>query len=731
MAFNPSILSAATNVVSADTGSINEFVNSNNDSYLVHLLEFNDDIHDIDTSRKINFYKNLNDSIIAESCGKDLAIYNEGIVSNIVAKLVEIITRIIRFIGDVAKKIFGISGNNRAKYDSGVKETKSAIRDHNSNANANKNLWQNDPTSKKVINVYHFPDVEKIDSQQFRACLNNIISELERVCSNNYQSGKASEKSEQMAFKVLGKLVSKYVEHRNGSYDISSIKDEKSFMDYVRSELCYTEQVEMDLNGFMKEIDILDAKIHSAAPFQKKIKEFEQDLNRAKNIVKNAVFNTKEQEQHANALVAQIQSVVRAYTSMLVTINKYEAAAVKYYIAIGDKYIVGKTVTESGFIHGEKFDSDTLFDNEDYRDFNRTEWIDLNITTECYEIKFEMVECAKRIAIQEALIFADNQYNKFGRIMAMREAEETKTGANVKAILERIKKFLETFIQNIRNRYSKNAKILRRNMKFVEKPITIRDIKSSGDILAGMYRIQQKLNILPFNYSTMKDDLKDKETFFKNKILPNLRNTSQYTKRDVKWTDGMSIADYCRAYYGASMSEEKYPKCAFTGKDIEANKSNIVRFLQTENIFSAKSDLQTLENESKKVYSKMQTNTPAASNDQKPEGNAEQKPAEGSTNESYYSELYGMWFTEAEIEMGEKPEGQQQSNSSANSEEATAFRIYMEVYKDVILAKMTASEFIVSELMQIMMAHINSHMSPEQKKAEADIQSKENPKTSK
>lgn len=725
MAFNSSILSA-TNTTS--TSSINEFVNSNNDSYAVRLLEFNDNVHDIEIFNKINFYRTLNDSIVAESCGKDLAVYNEGIISNIVAKLVEIITKIITFIGDVARKIFGISNNNRTRYENCTKETRSAAR-NNTPTEENKNLWLHNPTSKKIINVYHYPDIEKIDGQQFRACLNNIVSELERVCSNNYESGKASEKSEQMAFKVLGRLVSKYVEHRNGSYDVSSIKDEKSFMEYVRSELCYTEQVEMDLNDFMKEMDTLEKRIHSAAPFQKKIREFEQDLNRAKKIVRNAVFNTKEQEQHANALVAQIQSVVRAYTSMIVTIDKYEVAAGNYYISIADKYIIGKTVTESGFIHGEKFDSDTLFDNEDYRDFNRTEWIDLNITAECYEIKFEVVECAKRIAIQEALILADDQYNKFGRLMAMREAEEAKAGANIKAILERIRKFLETFIQNIKNRYSKNAKILRRNMKFVEQPITIRDIRSSGDILAGMYRIQQKLTILPFNYSTMKDDLKDKETFFKNKILPNLRNTSQYNKRDVKWTDGMSIADYCKAYYGASMPEDKYPKCQFSGKDIEANKNNIVRFLQTENIFSAKSDLQTLENESKKVYSKIQTSTPAASNDQKPEGNVDQKPAESSTNESYYSELYGMWFTEAEIEMGEKPEGQQQSNSSANSEEATAFRIYMEVYKDVILAKMTASEFIVSELMQIMMAHINSHMSPDQKKTEATAQAKENPQT--
>jgi hypothetical protein len=743
MGFSPYILS--TKSTNTDmTNSINEFVNTANDSYLYDLLEYNDILHDIDTSSKINYYRNLNNAILAESAGTEIAIYNEGIISSIVSKLVRIINAIIDFIKKVASNIFGIGSANKVNKEKLKNEANRFKNDSEFNfkfnsryrpPNNNNNTTRTDTTNHAVdinktykFKIFHYPDIKSIDTQQYRACLNNINSELERVCSDNYSGGTASEKSKEMAFKTLGKLVNKYIDHKPNSGNSYNILDEKSFSAFVNSELCYIEEKEVNLKELLDIMtDIANKADSSPSDYSKRISEFEQDLKRAKKIVEQCNFTSKEQEKHANDLILQINSIVQAYSNMIMTISKYKSKELEYTLSVLYKIRDGN-INEAGFIHGEQFDSDTLFDNEDYRDFNRTEWLDLNITTECYELKFEMVECAKRIALQEALILSDDdQYNKFDRLIAMREAEEAKTKANVNGIIQSIKKWLETFIQNIKNRYSKNAKILRRNMQFVEKPITIKEIRSSGDIIAGMYRIQQRLNIIPFNYDTMKDDLKDKETFFKNKILPNLKNTSQYHKRNVKWTDGMSIADYCKAYYGASMPEDKYPKCEFSTSDVEANKNNIVRFLQTENIFSAKNDLQTLENESKKVYSKTQTNTPATSNDQKAENNtAEQKSTEKPTNESYYSELYGMWFTEAEIEMGEKPEGQQQNNST-NSEEATAFRIYMETYKDVILAKMTASEFIVSELMQIMMAHIYSHMTPEQKKTETAAQGKENP----
>lgn len=721
MAFNSSILASSNYGNNVETSMESIVSNINNESTFINILEMNDKIHDIETSSKIDYYRALHNQIAVSESGGSLVNINEGIVKTIFNKLSEILQTLINFVKDVVRKIINSVTSEKAEYKRNIKVGKNHFP---------KNSWYY-TNEKKMIKKLYYPSANYINDINIDAVLAVYIAALTFISKG--MLNKLDDAREETTFKNLAKRLAKYPLFKSYGSGINEndVKDPASFNEFLKNRLFYTELEEMTCTEWYKYYMDLDNNSNSESIYSKKATEVERYLSIAKNILKSCESTaTEEHYNAAKKVVASIERVVTSFVNMINMSAKYEKTNIAYNNNIFKSHIMCKnkeSIGEAGFIHGEQFDSDTLFDNEDYRDFNRTEWLDLNITTECYELKFEMVECAKRIALQEALILSDDQYNKFDRLMTMREAEEAKTKANVNGIIQSIKKWLETFIQNIKNRYSKNAKILRRNMQFVEKPITIKEIRSSGDIIAGMYRIQQRLNIIPFNYDTMNDDLKDKETFFKNKILPNLKNTSQYNKRNVKWTDGMSIADYCKAYYGASMPEDKYPKCEFSTSDVEANKNNIVRFLQTENIFSAKNDLQTLENESKKVYSNTQTNTPATSNDQKAENNtAEQKSTEKPTNESYYSELYGMWFTEAEIEMGEKPEGQQQNNST-NSEEATAFRIYMETYKDVILAKMTASEFIVSELMQIMMAHIYSHMTPEQKKTETVAQGKENP----
>lgn len=712
MAFNSSILmSKGTNATVSH--SISKITHSNNNSTFHNLLEMNDTIHDIDVASKINYYRTLSNNIaLGESA--DLTAMNEGILNDGWTALVNIIEKIIAFVKDIGRRIFNLGALAKSKYKGYIKINPKNFPENSWYGNA-ENMAEN-----KTINVFQFPNISELKASGAGATIVWLITKLEEVCDNKIDSIDEEELSD--SYKTMAGAIKR---HYASEYDTSNVVNAKSFNEFAAS-MCYIETKEMNAPTWHNYYLSLAKKMHSGNDYSDTINHYEKYLKNAKSILDHAVFNSNEQYMLAKSIVSHIKDLITSCVSMIERISKFENKMFEYHNRIFERYMLCKTgsTNESGFIHGEQFDSDTLFDNEDYRDFNRTEWIDLNITTECYGIKYEMVECAKRIAIQEALILADDQYNKFGRLVAMREAEEAKTSANIKGIIEKIKKLFETFIQNIKARYNDNAQFLRRNMQFVEKPIKIEHIRSTGDIIAGMYRIQQKLNIIPFNYETMKDDLKDKETFFKNKILPDLRNASQYTKRDVKFDNGISIADYCKAYYGAGMSEDKFPKCEFTPKDVEANKNNIVRFLQTENIFSAKSDLQTLENESKKVYAKM--NQAVSSSDQKPTDNGQRATDGEAKNESYYSELYDTWFTEAEIEMGKDSEGNENESggTSANTEEATAFRVYMETYKDVILAKMTASEFIVSELMQVMRAHVYSHMTAAQKKAEEEIRAK-------
>lgn len=695
MAFNSSILSYDSNRHMTDVNNIVENAkNSNNDSFIYSLLEFNDSVHDIVISDKISYYKALTES------SNGLTTINEGIVE-VVNALAKVIAKIINFLKDISRKILNFSIFGKSRYNDLRKQ----------DPKKSEKSWANNPDVKRQINVFHFPNVLDVNSQQFRACLNNIVNELERVCENDTNiSNNASDKSKEMAFKTLARLIGKYVkvDGAPGEYKVSDVTDSRSFSNFVNSEICFITQEEMDYNEYHDYYMSLSGYMIKTSVYAKKVSEFYQDLERAKKIVSEAVINTPEQKKHAHDLVAQITSISVAYGNFIYSIANMENKCFDYHSKLAYKYIyniANDSIDEAGWIHGEQFDSSTLFDNEDIRDFNRTEWLDLNLTTECFETKYEILETSKRIALQEALILTDDIPNKFDRLVAMREAEEKKLSDRLTNIIAAIRDTLNKFMEAVKKKATEQATKLKNNATFITKPIKIEGVKSTGDILAGMYRIQQKVNIIPFDYNSLKDDLKDKETFFKNKILPNMKNTSQYAKRQLNWNDGMSVIEYCKLYYGASLPENKYTKCEFNTQELEINKANIIKFLSTpNNAFSCKSDLDALEGESKKIARTDSIQNQQQTATQNAEQNPESAPTNTAKNEAYFSELYQTWFTEAEIEMGEKPVESEQNNQEI-ADRATAYKIYMDTYKDIILSKMTAAEFIYSEMTQIINAH--------------------------
>lgn len=704
MAFNSSLL--MSNNKSIIENVVETARKSENDSYIYSLLELNDSVHDIEVSDKISYYRAL-----TETSGNSLMSMNEGIVE-VVNALAKIIAKIINFLKDISRKIINFSIFGKSRYNDLRKKDPKKFE----------KSWANNPDVKREINVFHFPSVLDVDSQQFRACLNNIINELERVCENDPNTtDKASDKSKEMAFKTLAKLIGKYVkvDGAPNEYKVSDVTDSRSFTNFINSEICFITQEEMNYEEYHNYyMDIGNLQVKQSV-YAKKVSEFYQDLERAKKIVSNAVINTPEQKKHAHDLVAQISSISVTYGNFIYTIANMENKCFDYHSKLAYKYIYNiESIDEAGWVHGEEFDSDTLFDNEDIRDFNRTEWLDLNLTTECFEAKYEIIESYNRIALQEAMILTDDVPNKFNRLVAMREAEEKKLTDRLSDIIANIRALLNKFMQNIKEKSVAQAQHIKNSATFLTKPIKIEQIKSNGDILAGMYRVQQKINILPFDYNSMKDDLKDKETFFRNKILSGMRNTSQYAKRQLNWNDGMNVTEYCKLYYGASLPEDKYPKCEFKTQEIEVNKENIVKFLSTpNNAFSCKSDLDALENESKKIARSeniQQSQNTQATNNQTQQQTAQTTTQQTNTNpiaskpknEGYYSELYHTWFTEAEIEMADKPTEAEQYNQQQNTERAAAYKIYMDTYKDIILSKMTAAEFIYSELTQLINAHI-------------------------
>lgn len=670
MNFNSSVLSSSA------------IIRENNDNkpVLYELLEMNDNIHDLCIENKIRYYRCLTKSIVQENSD----ILNESIVSDSINALIKIIENIINFVSKSIRYITEKYFNNYRDYKILTATYKSKFT-----------TTANDDTKVDTL-IFYYPTIDDISNINISMMLLKMNTMLAIVLKSGIKLG--IDDLKENTYKSMAKALDKTSNKKayNNGITADEVVDSESFHKYLLARLFYKEVETMSKDEWADYYYSLEAKVKPAREFSNKTKNLDKNLNDAINTLrqyKNAISNTD--YEAASKIIECMKEVIADYILLVRAASTYQNDELKYNNNIFKSIITKKSsVAEAGFIHGEKFDSDTLFDNEDLRDFNRTEWLDLNITTEIYEIKYNMMESYLRKVVQESIILTDNDPNKYNRLLAMQEAENTALTEKINAIIERIKKLMETFINKVKDAYSENSLYIRKNAKIIENKITISEAASSGDILAGMYRVQKPLTIVPFNYDTMKNDLVDKETFFKARILNTLRESSNFSKRTVKWEDGMSIAEYCKAYYGASMPENKYPKCTFTSNELESNKKNITEFLQNTNYFSARNDLRTLDNEAKKAANRA---------DMAPNNNEN-----NAKNEAYYLNLFDTYLTEIELTMGNTNGSGEEKDNTTNSE-ANALRVYLDCYKDVILAKMTASEFIATELMALIKAHVNSY----------------------
>lgn len=711
MAFNSSLLKATD---SGSAGIELQSVVKNIDTRppIYNFLEFNSDIQDIDLGSKIAQYRLLVKGVYLEDNNQSLGIVNEGFVKNIFDKLIDIITKIISFIKDFGRKIKNIIG---LCYYSPLEA----------------NIDKHDPIWNKKVNIkiFHYPDPLDLKSDGYRACLNNMINHIERL-SNGESLNASTDQDTETAFKTLHRLIKKSA-RSNGPRYSGKVTNPSSFSEFIKTEICYTTDEELSFRdwydntknklelNYKNNDKIVDKVIHL-------LELLENDLKKAQSILKNARNNpdkyTNEQINELKATIGRIQQVCTSYNNFINTICAFICKELRYYNSIIKKSNNGRNFEESALFHGEPFNSDTLFDNEDMRDFNRTEWMDLNLTVECYEMKYVLTKSMQDLIVNEALILTDNKPNKIARLKALREAEEKKSGGKIATLIDNIRKILQKFISALTSKFNNLAGYIRKYKGQIDKPITFTsNMKSNGDILAGMYRVQSGINIIPFDYNAMKDDLKDKKTFFTKRILPSMNKTVQSSKRNVKWTDDMEVATYCKIYFGASMPQDKYPMCEFTASEMDSNKGNIIRYLTEKNMaFSAKTDLAKLEAESKKINVSAAAKAAAKSSDNKDTNNSTSNAAatpvsdNDSKNESmYYSELYQRWITEADIDMGNVAQNAGDTGSAnADNEIFKAFRVYMDTYKDVIFAKMTGAEFVFSELKQLIVMHAVKNGAP-------------------
>lgn len=719
MSFNSSIL---TEQPSASLFELESITEKSNDDILIDILEFNNEAHVVDLAYKCKQYCAI---VEAHNNGTEI-ILAESVKSSI-ENLKQLLDQIIDFIKKVIATITNKSRKATKNFETVSRETngfefkfdesqfeqifRSYWEDLSYNGNRRPNTSRADAREDKkraVMNrirsidneefefkrfTYHDPS--QINDNDVKCALTNLTTALYRIL-NDKEEYTSTDADLEIAYKAMRRRI------RDNRREFDGLVNSgESFKKWIMTNVVYEETKTETFNSWRQYASNVKSTFGQnfvasrCAGMIEELDKAKAMFDRAKDTI------TPETVAQAKVLISQIKKIVDSwcwYINYTSSMHDRELIyIVKNYERI-QKLVYKSSINEAGFIHGEEFNSDTLFANEDMRDFNPTEWMDLELTTECYTLNYAMLESAANIALEEAKILTDDEGNKYTRLIAMREAEQGKMNSAISNIMAKIKEIITTFFNNIKDRNGANAKFIKENMELINKPIKPdAKITSRGNILAGFYRMQKPLNIEPFNYEMMKNDLADKKTFFKNKILPHLNEPSNFSKRkNLAWNDEMSITEYCKLYFGYSANTDKYPACVFTGQEMETNKGNIVKYLQNTNIIGTiKSDLDKVENIIKQSGIDM--------NGHQPQNQDQNKPQQ----EGYFSMIYNtMILSEVQME-GMKDEKTSNGDNVANeaNDKAGAARVYLEVYKDVILSKATAAEFVLSELMAIIRAH--------------------------
>jgi len=260
--------------------------------------------------------------------------------------------------------------------------------------------------------------------------------------------------------------------------------------------------------------------------------------------------------------------------------------------------------------------------------------------------------------------------------------------------------------------------------------VTSAEVSSTGNILDGLARMQESRHI-SFNPATMNEE--DKAAMFKTHFLTGFASKASSGKRPVKWEDGITISDYCKAYYGASMPTDQYPPVKYNTQELNGAKDNIMKFMDAPHAFFSKikQELSELEKEAKKagaeaVRPNINVNNTAQTNNNAGQQNANQgggdnNAASGDAKQEsmFYSVLYDRWFNEMDIANGPEAADGDTKGGEGEAKKQNNSKVYIECLKDILLAKLTAARFIYSECNQLIRAHAKSYMSKEQAAAEA------------
>lgn len=415
--------------------------------------------------------------------------------------------------------------------------------------------------------------------------------------------------------------------------------------------------------------------------------------------------------------------------------------------------------SEASFIHGEPFDGGTLYDEEDYQDFNRTDWVNLGLGEHYKDL--ENQGRIEEAAFKQECLYRVQPDFSVEKLRQLNEGVfEAAKNAMSKAI-ESLKELVKKFVEKLYAGFGSNKPYLDRYKDiWINKANPGGPFSSTGDIFVAMERIM-RVPVPMLNYSQQAGALTDAATFFNThckKAFTDNFNGAQFSNlrrradlNDWKGGDGgMSIADYCKQYFG--YGNDNY-KNQWNWSDLNSkNMQSIFDWLYDIKKIrdSIQKDQRNIEDSCQRIINEVKK-----SEQQNKVGN-DTAQVNSKAESAAYSYVYQTYVTEMDTAGGTAPAGTAAANKGGNANNNTptntsgtgyndtatamndinkngpanpeevrkAMNVYLDVVRTILTAKMTGLEFVRKELFALIRYKVNFYVGGNANQATA--QSKQN-----
>lgn len=723
MAFVSSVLSdGRVSTLSSDNtvSSIKEMTIGNDDSYLYSVLEFNESMHTLEIEDKIAYYRALVESINGDPSKLD-QIYESYVVDGI-KRIVKFIEKIINWIKEKVSTIFEINTISQSEFNMKKRISKGFVKDV-------------DMEKEYTFTCFNYPMFTKIDSRMCDEALGDIFKHIDEICGGK-DLPEVSDTSLKNAYSKLAKTI----EDSCRSDAMSEVKrdytgareNKEDFVKFIKANIVFTYRKRMPYYSWKDNFIDTITDISKTA-IADKMKYINDKLEAAREKVSRVETLDQLQKSNLTTYLSQVSSIIRSYEWFLYYIMNMRRGHMKEVIRVYNNIVNNnaESLSESGFIHGEEFNSETLFDNDDIRDFSRTEWIDLKLEAEMYQVKYNLSEEHMMAAIKEAIIRTGEgtEAEKRVQLEALNNQTWNRIKQGITEFIQNLFKFLEQAIQTVIDKLNPHTIYMKTHEKTARANKFAIKAKSKIDIFNGINRVRESIDlIIPYDYEKLKHDLESTDDFFEKHILPKLERSGIRMRKNVAFNRDAGINAYMRQYYGLPYGNDP-EEIEFDAEVLERNKDAMIKYINnpSEIITKVRAELKELEVNAKNAASGMSKPAPA------PKATPEKSSTgEVVNDEAVYSYLYNTWLTETTIELEDKDGNTLYTDENGSTVgEESALQNYLSVYKIVYTARINACKSIISEFYNIMKAHIkmynNNANEPEQSNKQQNAEQKTSP----